>query len=243
MTISNIDQLRSELNRAEERSEREASDLRHSNPGRLRRAERERHDAARRAKKLHAALDVGERLDLAGLSWVIADDSVYFLLEDGSKYPAATGDALEAQIAILHRPGTAGEKRDKLRLNSLNVDASREFKWIRARLAGISTPKFRKDFLLPAGLIDMSNDYPALTDLARDHELLAEHDGQHGPWFTASALCTAWIYRCYLAGRIPFSRSYHGAPEPQIELEAIAAAHEDALASLPQPLRDLMEAP
>ena len=237
-----IEELYRDLENARANSEKDPSDLRHSNPGRISRQHRERQEAVRYANDLMRAIDIAERIEFADIPWTRKGREIHFLLKDGTSLPvmglADDADRLDRQFEAM-AGSTSSEQRNALLLVEIKHEASRDLKWIRDRMEGVSAPKFRKDFLVKAGLLA---DYPEgleMTLLANDNELLKEHDGEFGPWFTATGLGTAWIYACYLAENVPMTaKAVHG-PQPNIELDAILIHHEDALTGLPSRLTAL----
>lgn len=245
-TDPRIASLRRDLRNAQALADRDASDLGHMNPGRLRRNAKERLEQDVRAVRLAAAISIAEDLEAQDIAWTRVGDWIHFLLADGTTIsvageasPAADRDErIGRQIETLREAATTHDVRRDLMLLDLDVEASRDLKWVRERLHGVSAPKFRKTFLVEAGLLRTDGDDVGLAAIAADHGLLFEHEGQFGTWFTASPLGVAWMYRAYLAGRVPMAKSTAPtAPESQCELEAIAEAQADALADLPGDLQ------
>lgn len=236
------EELQRDLENAKALANKDPSDLRHSNPGRVKRQFREQREAARHVTDLVRAIDIAEMLQTQDIPWTREGRAIYFQLRDGSKMPVLgetnQPDRLERQFEAMNKE-TGSEQREALLLANLNVEASRDFKWIRDRMAGTSAPKFRKQFLTRSGLIHDREDWLEMTSLASDYELLSEHEGEFGPWFTATGLGTAWIYSCYMAGNIPMTKTAKFGPQRQIELDAILAHHVHKLGALPQDLKDL----
>jgi len=242
--MNTIDDLRRNLSLAEARAEKDPSDLRHSNPGRLKRDAAERLDAQVQASQLRKAIEVATTLDAENIPWIIDKDWIHFLLPSGETYPAAGKYAnavdhcsdVAAQIEAI-KASSSVDIRQQLALMDLSVGASRDLKWIRDRMAGVSAPKFRKGFLVEAGLLADRGDYLEITPVAHDNQILTEHEGEFGPWHRATALGTTWIYRSYLCGHVPMTKAARSGPISQFELEAIANTQADNLLTLPDPLR------
>ena len=240
--MSPIKELYRDLKNAKTLADKDPSDLRHANPGRLRRQHREREDAVRYADDLMRAIDIAERLEFADIPWTRKAREIHFLLKDGTTIPVK-GDAddterLDKQFEAMENQ-TGAEQRNALLLAETRPEAAHDLKWIRDRMDGVSAPKFRKTFLVEAGLLAKYDEELWMTDVAQDNELLKSHTGEFGAWFTATGLGTAWIYACYLAGNVPMTAKSRGGPQPNIELDAILVHHEDALKTLPKALRKL----
>lgn len=239
-----IEELRRDHENALTLADKDHSDLRHSNPGRLSRQARERSDAATYAMDLRRAIDIAERLDFADIPWTRSGRQIHFLLKDGTtvevKGDAGDTDRLDRQFEAMENH-TGDEQRNALLVAEIMPDASRDLKWIRDRMEGVSAPKFRKVFLVEAGLLEDHPEGLEMTELALAHDMLKAWDGEFGPWFTATGLGTAWIYACYLAENIPMTSKAKGGPRPNVELDAILVHHEEALEDLPDDLRALAD--
>lgn len=237
-----LDEMHRDLENAKAIANKDHSDLRHSNPGKVKRHFREQREAASHVTGYVRAIAIAEMLDAKNIPWTREGRTIYFQLKDGTKMPILgeinDPDRLERQCDAMNNP-TGSEQREAILLANLNVAASRDFKWIRDRMPGTSAPKFRKQFLSDAGLIHDREDWLEMTQTAKDYELLSEHEGEFGPWFTATGLGTAWIYSCYLAGNVPMTKAAKFVPQRQIELDAILSHYQDDLTSLPQDLKDL----
>lgn len=239
-----LEELHRDLENAKALAGKDPSDLRHMNPGRIRRQHREKHEAARYAADLLRAVDIAERLEFADIPWTRKGREIHFLLKDGTTLPvrgdADDTDRLDRQFEAVEQV-TGAEQRNALLLCEISPEASRDLKWIRDRMEGTSAPKFRKTFLVEAGLLVEDEEGLWVTEIAQDNELLNGHTGEFGNWFTATGLGTAWIYACYLAGNVPMTAKARGGPQPNIELDAILVHHEDALKTLPEMLRKCAE--
>lgn len=212
-----LERLHSDLALARLGAEREGSD-RHSNPGRAARDLRWQSKSKSDVHRLEQAIATASRLDAQAVEWT-ADTSgcLSFLFADGSSYPVAEGDGLDRQIDLIRGAESAHDARRALTIQAIDPHASRPFKWLRDRLAGLSTPKFRS-FLAQAGLLENG----ALTVLGQATGFFNEHEGEYGVYQTATAPGVAWIYAAYLAGKVPMTVAAKKlAPQRNIELDVI----------------------
>lgn len=218
--MTSLERLQSDLANARLSAQREGSD-RHSNPGRALRDLRRQAQAQSDVRRLEGAIAVALALDVQGIDWTVdAAGRVSFLFADGSSFPAVTGEALDQQVELVRGAGSPQEARRALTIRALDPYASRDLKWLRDRLAGSSTPKFRSTFLANAGLLEDG----VLTDLGHETEFFHQHDGEYGPYQTVTAKGVAWIYAAYLAGNIPMTAAARKlAPQRDIELDEILA--------------------
>lgn len=216
-----LDRFHSDLAHARALAEREGSDRR-SNPGRAARDLRQQMQARSRANRLEQALEIAAGLDAQEIAWTAdAAGQLYFLFGDGSSYPLGKGGALDRQIQLVHAAASPYEARRALTVDAFDPRASRDLKWLRERLAGASTPKFRSAFLTKAGLLENG----ALTTLARTTGFFDEHDREYGVHQSVTARGVAWIYAAYLAGNVPTTAASRKlAPQRNTELDAILDA-------------------
>lgn len=172
-------------------------------------------------RRLEEAIAVASELDAQQIGWTLdVAGHVAFLLADGSSFPVAAGDALDQQIELVRSAPSAFEARRALTERALDPNASHDLKWLRERLAGSSTPKFRTTFLVQAGLLKDG----VLTELGQATGFFHQHDGEYGPYQTVTAKGIAWIYAAYLAGNVPMTAAAKKRPpQPDIELDAILA--------------------
>lgn len=245
--MTKLDDLRRDLKNAQIRADKDPTDLNHMNPGRLKRGIAQRSQANNEAEKLTRAIDIAQSLDRQGVEWTQSGSWIQYLLADGTTHPVPGehwpnedhAETIDKQIEVMLSDLSAQEKQEALALLVLSTTGSHDLKWIRDRMEGVSAPKFRKTFLIDAGLLNDNGEHLELGSVAREYELLEEHEGQFGPWFTATALGTAWIYRCYLEGNVPLVKSARYGPQRQFELEAIGAAQSENINELPDDLKRL----
>lgn len=213
-----LERLHSDLATARRESEREGSD-RHSNPGRALRDLRRQSRARSEVHRLKQAIAVASSLDAHDISWTSdAAGHLSFLFEDGSTYPVTDKDDVDQQIQLVRDAASAHDARRALTMRVLDPHASRDLKWLRDRLAGSSTPKFRSTFLTQAGLLEDG----ALSALGRATGFFNEHEGEYGIFQTATAAGVAWIYAAYLAGNVPMTAAAGRLPpQRNIELDVI----------------------
>lgn len=218
--MTSLERLQSNLANARAGAEREGSD-RHSNPGRAARDLRRQMQAKADVSRLEQAISVASALDAQGIEWTSDEvGHLSFLFGDGSVFPVATGDELEQQIQLVRNAETANAARRSLTIRALDPHASRDFKWLRERLAGSSTPKFRTAFLTQAGLMKDG----VLTELGDTTGFLHQHNGEYGVYQTVTAQGVAWIYAVYLAGHVPMTAAAKKlAPQRHVELDEILA--------------------
>jgi len=191
-----LERLRSDLALARPGAELEGSD-RHSNPGRAARDLRRQSMSKFDTHRLEQAIATASHLDAQAVEWTAdASGRLSFLFADGSSYPVAEGDGLDRQIDLIRGAESAHDARRALTIQALDPHASRPFKWLRDRLAGLSTSKFRS-FLTQAGLWENG----ALTVLGQATGFFNEHEGEYGVYQTATAPGVAWIYAAHLAGK------------------------------------------
>ncbi|HEY0622772.1 hypothetical protein [Sphingomonas sp.] len=213
-----LERLHSDLANARLGAEREGSD-RHSNPGRAARDLRRQMQAKSDVHRLEQAIAVASNLDAQGINWTSdAKGRLSFLFEDGSSYPIAEKDDLDPQIQLVKGATSAHDARRALTIRALDPHASRDLKWLRDRLAGSSTPKFRSTFLTKAGLLKDG----ILTELGHATGFFNQHEGEYGPYQTVTAAGVAWIYAAYLAGNVPMTVAARKLPpQRNIELDVI----------------------
>ena len=216
--MTSLERLQSDLANARLGAEREGSD-RHSNPGRALRDLRRQAHAQADVRRLEGAIAIALELDAQEIDWTLdAAGRVSFLFSDGSSFAAATGEDLDQQIQLVRSAASAFDARRALTIRALDPQASRDLKWLRDRLAGVSTPKFRSAFLAEAGLLEDG----VLTELGHATGFFNQHDGEYGPYQTVTAKGIAWIYAAYLAGHVPMTAAARKlAPQRDIELDAI----------------------
>lgn len=238
---SYLDDMYRDLENMRAIANRDPSDLRHSNPGKLRRDIRQQHEASQRAEKLQRAITLAEDLDRQDVVWTRHGDWIHFVINSGNTtYPVAgefadASEMVDKQIEAIKNNFPA-DQREALILSTLDIHAPRTFKWIHERMAGVSAPKFRKVFLVESGLLEDKGETLEMTGLARDADLLIEAEGEFGNWFKATGLGTAWIYKSYLERKVPMIKKAKYGPIGYFELDAILRGHEKALAMLPSEL-------
>jgi hypothetical protein len=246
-----LEEMRDELEELRDVMRTQGGDFEGMPPREARRAMKEYTARAMRETRLARAVSIAEDLDAHGLPWTRRGDWIHFMLADGTT-KAVIGEEtpefdrsgqIRRQIEAIGVAETSHDARRDLTLLDLDVGGSRELKWVRGRLHGVSVPRFAKGFMVDAGLLEDGENGMGATRSAVDHGLLVEHEGEFGPKVAATALGIAWIYRAYLAGRVPLTK---GDQRPnvatQYELEAIADAQAVALAELPDGLRSWMHA-
>lgn len=213
-----LERLHSDLAHARALAEREGSD-RHSNPGRAARDLRQQMQAQSRVNRLERALEIAAGLDAQEIVWTAdVQGQLFFLFADGSTYPLGKGEVLDGQVEIVRAAASPYEARRALTVDALDPHASRDLKWLRERLVGVSTPKFRSAFLTRAGLLEEG----ALTTLGRVTGFFNEHEGEYGLYQSVTASGAAWIYAAYLAGSVPMTAASRKlAPQRDIELDVI----------------------
>lgn len=238
VTTSILADLKRDLDLARVRGEREGSD-RHNNPGRARREFLAAMEARTEAQRLERIIERAGHLSDADIAWTVEQKCLMLLLPDGKTFPAAEGEKLDEQIAILRSSEGAGlgsTHHDQLTLHALNVTASRDLRWVRLRMPGVSAAKHRTGFLTHAGLIKDGE----LTDLGHESGLFTEHEGHFGTYQMATPLGVAWLYSCYLLGRMPMTKAWgRQTPVPNIELAAISKAAGDPGDTFPETLRTI----
>jgi hypothetical protein len=238
MSEALIADLTRQLENARARGEREGSD-RHNNPGRARREFLAAMEARTEAHKLERVIDRAQHLSALDVSWTVEQGSLMLLLPDGKTFPAAEGEKLDEQLAIIRNAQGAGlgsTHHDRLTLHALNVSLARDLRWVRLRMPGVSAPKLRAGFLTNAGQIADGE----LTALGHECGLFTEHEGHFGIYQMATPLGVAWLYSCYLRGKLPMAKAAAKSPPvPNIELAAISKAAGDPGDALPQDLKDL----
>lgn len=224
-----LERLHSDLANARLGAEREGSD-RHSNPGRAARDLRRQAESRSDVHRLEQAIAIASNLDARGINWTSdAKGRLSFLFQDGSSYPVDVKDDLDGQMQLVKSALTAHDARRALTVRALDPHAPRDLKWLRDRLAGSSTPKFRSVFLTQAGLLENG----VLTELGHTAGFFIQHEGEYGPYQTVTAAGVAWIYAAYLiAGEIVTHQLIVGrgtdlsgvfvAPVPDGELGALA---------------------
>jgi len=216
-----LERLHSDLANARAMAEREGSD-RHSNPGRAARDLSRQMAARSRAIRLERALEIAAHLEAQGIAWAAdAEGGVLLLLADGSTYPTGKLETLDRQVQLINAAATPYEARRALTIDALDPHAPRDLKWLRERLTGASTPKFRSEFLTQAGVLKDG----ALTALGRSTGFFDEHEGEYGVYQSVTARGVAWIYATYLAGNVPMTAaSRQLTPQRNIELDVILDA-------------------
>lgn len=237
-----LEELERYLENASAIANKDPSDLNHSNPGKVKRQFKERMAAKKAEKRLCRQIDIAHELEENQIPWTRNKDEIHLVLRDGTTHPFSDRphcpDFLSNQIEAM-KEDDAQDQKKKLLLGALDLRGRKELKWIRERLQGVSTPKFRSTFLVSAGLLLKDDEFFHMTEVARLHDMLEEQDGQYGPWFAATALGTAFIYHCYLAGNVPMKKGEHKFITPQVELEAIAKSQAENLEHLPSKMKTL----
>lgn len=218
--MTSLERLQSDLANARLSADREGSD-RHSNPGRTARDLRRQGQARADVLRLEKAIPVASELDAQNVDWTLdAAGRVAFLFAEGSSFPVGSGDELGRQIGLLRSADSPNGARRALTIHALDPHVSRDLKWLRDRLAGLSTPKFRSAFLTQAGLPKDG----ALTELGQATSFFNQHDGEYGPYQTVTPTGIAWIYAAYLAGHVPMTIAARKlAPQHNVELDEILA--------------------
>lgn len=246
-----IEEMREELEDLRDIMRTSGGEIGELPPREMRRAMKEHTARALRETRLSKAVSIAEDLEAHGLPWTRRGDWIHFMLPDGTT-KAVVGeespefdrsDQIRRQIDAIGVAETSHDARRDLTLLDLDVGGSRDLKWVRSRLHGVSVPKFAKGFLVEAGLLEDGEGGMGSTAAAIDHGLLVEIEGEFGPKVAATALGIAWVYRAYLAGRVPLTKG-HQRPNPsgQYELAAIADAQAEGLARLDDDLRSWMQA-
>lgn len=237
-----LEEMRGELEEMRDLMRIRGGEFEDMPPREARRAMKEYTALTQRETRLAKAVSIAEDLEAHGLPWTRRGDWVHFMLGDGTT-KAVVGeeapefdrsDQIRRQIDAIGVAETSHDARRDLTLLDLDVGGTRELKWVRSRLHGVSVPRFAKGFLVDAGLLRHAEDGMGATDLALDQGLLVQEEGEFGTRVAATALGIAWIYRSYLAGRVPLTRGDQTPnPTTQYELQAIARSQADALTRLP----------
>ncbi len=240
-----LDEMRDELEEMRDLMRTRGNEFEDMPPREARRAVKEYTALTLRETRLAKAVSVAEDLEAHGLPWTRRGDWVHFMLGDGTTKAVVGEEAPEfdrseqirRQIDAIGIAETSYDARRDLTLLDLDVGGARELKWVRTRLHGVSVPKFAKGFLVDAGLLRDAEDGMGATDVALDHGLLVQQEGEFGSRVAATALGIAWIYRSYLVGRVPLTRGdQKPSPATQYEMEAIAQSQTEALTRLPDDL-------